>query len=96
VARHEILRTVYREIGGVPHQIIQPPAEVPVRCAAGSDAAWLRAELNNERGYVFDLETDWPIRAALLSTPEQTVLSLVVHHIAGDLWSAGVLFTDLL
>lgn len=96
VARHEILRTVYREIGGVPHQIIQPPAEVPVRCAAGSDAAWLRAELNNERGYVFDLETDWPIRAALLSTPEQTVLSLVVHHIAGDHWSAGVLFTDLL
>ncbi|OSC38582.1 non-ribosomal peptide synthetase [Mycobacterium decipiens] len=96
VARHEILRTVYREIGGVPHQIIQPPAQVPVRRAAGPDEAWLQAELDNERRYVFDLETDWPIRAALLSMPERHVLSLVVHHIAGDHWSAGVLFTDLL
>ncbi|MDT5146054.1 MAG: mycobactin peptide synthetase MbtE, partial [Mycobacterium sp.] len=39
---------------------------------------------------------DWPIRAALLSTSDDTVLSLVVHHIAGDHRSAGVLFTDLL
>ncbi len=40
-------------------------------CAAGSDAA-VAAELNNERGYVFDLETDRPIRAARWSTLEQT------------------------
>ena len=96
VARHEILRTTYREIDGVPHQIIHPPAEVPVRRADGPDGDWLQAELDNERRYVFDLETDWPIRAALLSMPDQNVLSLVVHHIAGDHWSAGVLFTDLL
>ncbi len=96
VARHEILRTSYREIDGVPHQIIHPPAEVPVRRADGPDEDWLQAELDDERRRVFDLETDWPIRAALLSSPEQNVLSLVVHHIAGDHWSAGVLFTDLL
>ena len=95
-ARHEILRTTYREIDGVPHQIIHPPAEVPVRRAGGSDEHWLQAELDNERRYVFDLETNLPIRAALLSAPDQNVLSLVVHHIAGDHWSAGVLFTDLL
>ncbi len=96
VARHEILRTTYREIDGVPHQIIHPPAEVPVRRADGPDEGWLQVELDNERRHVFDLETDWPIRAAFLSMPEQNVLSLVVHHIAGDHWSAGVLFTDLL
>ena len=96
VARHEILRTTYREIDGVPYQIIHPPAEVPVRRADGPDEYWLQAELENERRCVFDLETDLPIRAALLSTPDQNVLSLVVHHIAGDHWSAGVLFTDLL
>lgn len=96
VARHEILRTTYREIGGVPHQIIHPPAEVPVRRASGPDWDWLQAELDRERRYVFELESELPIRAALLSLPDQNVLSLVAHHIAGDHWSAGVLFTDLL
>jgi mycobactin peptide synthetase MbtE len=96
VARHEILRTTYREIDGVPYQIIHPPAEVTVRRADGSGADWLQAQLDEERGHVFDLETHWPIRAALLSTPEQNVLSLVLHHIAGDHWSAEVLFTDVL
>jgi mycobactin peptide synthetase MbtE len=94
--RHEILRTTYREIDGVPHQIVHPPAEVPVRRADGPDEAWLRAELDTERRHVFRLETDLPIRAAVLSTPDRNVLSVVVHHIAGDHWSAGVLFTDLL
>jgi mycobactin peptide synthetase MbtE len=96
VARHEILRTTYREIDGVPYQIIHPPAEVAVRRADGSGADWMQAQLDDERRHVFDLETHWPIRAALLSTPEQNVLSLVLHHIAGDHWSAEVLFTDVL
>ncbi len=96
VARHEILRTTYREIDGVPYQIIHPPAEVAVRREEGSGADWLQAQLDDERGHVFDLETHWPIQAALLRTPEQNVFSLVLHHIAGDHWSAEVLFTDVL
>ncbi|MHA7649304.1 amino acid adenylation domain-containing protein [Mycobacterium sp. ML4] len=96
VARHEILRSTYREIGGVPHQVVNPPREVPVRDAHGPDQDWLHGQLDDERTQVINLETDWPIRAALLSTPEQTVLSLVLHHIAGDQWSAGVLFSDVL
>lgn len=96
VARHEILRTTYREIDGVPRQIIHPPAPVPVRRADGPDEDWLHAELENERRHVFDLEADWPVRAALLSLPGRNVLSLVVHHIAADHWSGGVVFTDLL
>jgi mycobactin peptide synthetase MbtE len=95
VERHEILRTTYREIGGVPHQIVHPPGQVSVRRAEGPGEDWLQAQLDEERGHVFDLETDWPIRAALLRTPEQLVMSLVLHHIAGDHWSAEVLFTDM-
>ncbi|MGU3499669.1 amino acid adenylation domain-containing protein [Mycobacterium sp. C31M] len=101
VARHEILRTTYREIDGAPYQIINPVAEIPVRRARGEGEEWLQTELTAERRYCFDLENDWPIRAAVLSTKsgtaeEQHVLSLVVHHIAADHWSAGVLFTDIL
>ncbi|MBU8821640.1 non-ribosomal peptide synthetase [Mycolicibacterium goodii] len=96
VERHEILRTTYREIDGAPYQIVHPPAPVPVRQARGDGEEWLQAELDAERKHCFDLETDWPIRAAVLATGEHHVLSLVVHHIAADHWSGTVLFTDLL
>lgn len=104
VDRHAILRTTYREIDGTPYQVVHPPAEVAVRRARGSGEEWLRDELAKERRHAFDLERDWPIRAAVLSTTDggagtsgtgEHVLSLVIHHIAGDHWSGGVLFTDL-
>ncbi len=96
VDRHESLRTTYREIDGVPYQVVNPATGVPVRRARGDDEAWLQLELDRERKHNFDLEHAAPIRAAVLSTPDDHVLSLVVHHIAADHWSAGVLFTDLL
>ncbi len=96
VERHEILRTTYREIDGVPYQIVHPSAPVTVRRARGDGADWLQRELDAERKYCFDLEVDLPVRAAVLSTGEEHVLSLVVHHIAADHWSGAVLFTDLL
>lgn len=103
VARHDSLRTTFREIDGLPHQIINPPAPVQVielNCPATDPdevTQWTRARLDEQRGAGFDLEHDWPIRAALLHLPgDERVLSLVVHHIAADHWSVEVLFTDLL
>ena len=96
VARHEILRTTYREIDGAPYQVVEPSAPLTVRRARGEGEDWLQTELESERRHCFDLERDWPIRAAVLSTREHQVLSLVVHHIAADHWSATVLFTDVL
>nr|WP_305071294.1 non-ribosomal peptide synthetase [Mycobacterium sp. IDR2000157661] len=96
VARHEVLRTTYREIDGAPHQIVNQAGEVAVRRARGGDDGWLRDELEKERKHVFDLECDLPVRAAVLATPGAHVVSLVVHHIAADHWSAMVLFTDLM
>lgn len=96
IARHEILRTSYLEVDGVPYQLVDPVSEASVRYASGADEAWLQAQLDSERRHCFDLDRDWPIRAALLRVGEAHVLSLVVHHIAADHWSAGVLFTDLL
>ncbi len=103
VGRHDSLRTTFREIDGLPHQVINAPAAVPVtelQCPEtdpAAVAAWTRARLDEQRGTAFDLERDWPIRAALLHLPgDERVLSLVVHHIAADHWSVEVLFTDLL
>lgn len=99
VARHDILRTTYGEVSGVPHQVINAAAPVPVRQATGDGDAWLQEQLDAERRYRFELERDWPIRAAVLHTgapQHEHVVSLVVHHIAIDHWSGGVLFADLL
>lgn len=96
VARHEILRTVYREIDGVPHQVIETGEDLEVRRLDGPDSDWLTTQLDAERGHRFELETELPIRIAVLRTPTECVLSMVVHHIAADHWSAGVLFTDVL
>jgi len=96
VDRHEILRTSYREIDGVPYQVVHPAAGVAVRVADGCGADWVAEQLAAERAHVFDLENQWPLRAAILRADDEHVLALTLHHIAGDHWSAGVLFTDLL
>ncbi|CAJ1581700.1 non-ribosomal peptide synthetase [[Mycobacterium] wendilense] len=96
VDRHEILRTTYREIDGVPYQIVNPAAGLPVRIEDGTDARWVTEALARERAHIFDLENEWPIRAAVLRADGAHVLALTMHHIAGDHWSANVLFTDLL
>jgi len=47
-------------------------------------------------GRGFDLRHDLPWRAALfVLSPAEHVLLLVLHHIAADAWSMGVLAADL-
>ncbi len=100
VARHEILRTSYVEMGGIPYQVVNPVGELPVRRASGPDEAWLQQQLDAERRHCFELDREeLPIRVAVLRTEgdaAEYVLSLVVHHIAADHWSAGVLFADVI
>lgn len=99
VARHEILRTSYVELDGVPYQVVGPAGvEAPVRREEGPDDAWLQRQLDVERCHCFELDAELPIRVAVLRTENtaEHVLSLVVHHIASDHWSAGVLFADVM
>ena len=96
VERHEILRTTYIDDDGVPYQVVGPVAELPVRRAAGSGERWLQEQLDAERRHCFELDREWPIRVAVLDNDGEHVLSLVVHHIASDHWSAGVLFADVM
>ncbi|MDT5090562.1 MAG: mycobactin peptide synthetase MbtE, partial [Mycobacterium sp.] len=98
VARHEILRTTYVDDDGVPYQVVDPVAELAVRRATGDGEQWLQEQLEIERRHCFELDREWPIRVAVLHTGDtaEHVLSLVVHHIASDHWSAGVLFADVM
>jgi mycobactin peptide synthetase MbtE len=58
----------------------------------------VQEQLDAERRHCFELDREWPIRVAVLHTGDtgEHVLSLVVHHIASDHWSAGVLFADVI
>ncbi|MFD0026546.1 amino acid adenylation domain-containing protein, partial [Streptomyces sp. NPDC058382] len=93
VARHESLRTVFPDTGGLPHQLIlSPDTARPTLERSAFDAGALAAAV--ARG--FDLSSELPIRASLFTVaPEAHVLLLVVHHIAGDGWSMGPLADDL-
>jgi mycobactin peptide synthetase MbtE len=96
VARHEILRTTYVEVDGVPYQVVNPVGEVSVRQATGNGETWLQEQLDAERRKCFELDRDRPLRAAVLRTGDDHVISLVLHHITADHWSGEVLFADLL
>jgi amino acid adenylation domain-containing protein len=97
VERHEALRTLYPDDAEGPFQFVLPAveaasslAEVVVELAPTDDPipAATRA---------FDLGRSLPIRVVLQPlSDDETRIVLVVHHIAADGWSMGVLSSDLL
>uniref|UniRef100_UPI00300C1BCF amino acid adenylation domain-containing protein n=1 Tax=Nonomuraea sp. LPB2021202275-12-8 TaxID=3120159 RepID=UPI00300C1BCF len=90
VARHESLRTVFPAVDGVPYQQVveaRPVVEV-VECPEDE----LTARIDQAVGHAFDLAADLPVRGWIFRLgPEEHVLLLVMHHIAADGWSTGVL-----
>jgi amino acid adenylation domain-containing protein len=97
VARHESLRTVVStDADGAYQRILDPePGSVfPKVVEVGAEA--LDAELDRDAAHLFDLENEPPLRVRLLRLgADDHVLSVVVHHIAGDEWSLGLLLRDL-
>lgn len=100
VDRHETLRTVYPEVGGIPHQVVLPREQaVPEVVAEPVDPAdltnWLAALARTD----FDAgdPEQVPVRFALAETgPREHVVAVVVHRILADEMSAGLLLRDLL
>ena len=102
VARHEPLRTVFGLVDGEPRQWIRPAAQIhcPVEDVdeaqpTAPDTALAR-RLQKFIARRFDLTADPMLRAVLLRlAPDDHVLALVMHHIATDGWSLGVLEREL-
>ncbi|MGK5549613.1 amino acid adenylation domain-containing protein, partial [Streptomyces sp. URMC 127] len=98
VARHEALRTVFPEADGKPRQHILSPsqAEVPWDVRELSEQE-LPEALAGAARHGFDLGRDVPLRAWLfVISPTESVVMLLLHHIAGDGWSLGPLMRDLM
>src|SRR6185436_9417845 len=102
VARHEALRTVFREVDGGVVQVIRKDVDVPLATQdlSGLEAVERERELQRlALGHArkpFDLSRDLLLRVSLLtlSQGEHAVL-FSMHHIASDGWSAGVLMREL-
>ncbi|GAA4335820.1 hypothetical protein GCM10023086_68650 [Streptomyces venetus] len=98
VARHEGLRTVFREVAGGPRQVVRASAEPDFELvdATGSPRAALRDVLSAESARRFDL-ADGPLFVTRLVRCAETehVLVLSLHHIVVDAASATVLARDL-
>ncbi|RSD09445.1 amino acid adenylation domain-containing protein [Amycolatopsis eburnea] len=95
VERHESLRTVFPSHEGEPWQEILTAPSVPWTFTQSTEDR-LDDVLAEAAAHVFDLRTELPIRAHLVSVAaDDHVLLLVLHHIASDGWSAAPLWRDM-
>ncbi|HYR11437.1 MAG TPA: amino acid adenylation domain-containing protein [Longimicrobium sp.] len=98
VRRHEIFRTVFREIGGQAMQVVHAPWTValPVVDARDLSADALDARFGEEFARPFDVGALPLARWTLFRTGAQEhVLLVVEHHLVHDGWSFGVFLRDL-
>ncbi|MEU2561069.1 amino acid adenylation domain-containing protein [Streptomyces longispororuber] len=95
--RHESLRTVILEEGGVPFQRVLPPDEVtPDLPVVDVAPAAVPGAVAAAVARPFDLSAGIPVRATLFrSGPDAHVLLLLVHHVAADGESTAPLARDL-
>ena len=102
VRRHEILRTIFSATDGHPHQVILPPAHVPIEKVDLRNVPQEFREENLRRladlhiQKPFDLAHGPLFRVVLyLMEEQQHVLCVAVHHIIYDAWSGPLYIREL-
>ena len=98
IRRHEVLRTNFPTVEGVPFQVIRPnlTLSIPVIDVQNFTEIAVQEIINQEVNKSFDLGTEPLIRATLLQQdPESHLLLIIMHHIIIDGWSMGVFFKEL-
>ncbi len=96
--RHQVLRTVFPVAGREPLQRVlrEGGPHWPLELVEVTDASSLEDLVAARTARDVDLERDTPARAVLFRVSEDDhVLLVMIHHIAMDGWSAGLLARDL-
>ena len=97
VARHDVLRTTFEEVGGEPLQRIAPELHVPLELAdltavpAVDQPAAVASLAGDLAGRPFDLGRGPLLRTTLVRLrPDSHVFLIAIHHIVTDGWSMQV------
>ncbi|MSO13387.1 N-(5-amino-5-carboxypentanoyl)-L-cysteinyl-D-valine synthase [Rickettsiales endosymbiont of Trichoplax sp. H2] len=103
VERHEILRSVIREDGkeGIHYQevidIKEKTFEIEeIKCCNKEE---LEKYLEEEANHIFNLGEEYPIRVKIyrleVGDRSDYILSIIIHHIAFDGWSADIFLKEI-
>ncbi|MET0462893.1 MAG: amino acid adenylation domain-containing protein, partial [Chitinophagaceae bacterium] len=99
VNRHEALRTVFREIDGVPYQSILPQDSWKMTVIAQEEQPYSEDQLKKMVAELiaepFDLSKDHMLRITLIEQQQEQYLMVVtMHHIASDGWSLPIIVNE--
>ncbi|RFQ40449.1 hypothetical protein D0N87_04055 [Pseudomonas sp. ATCC 13867] len=94
IARHESLRTVFREVEGEVQQCILPPRSPSLERRNFSEESSARDWLQHAAQGSFDLAEGPLLRLHLARLPGEALLLVNLHHIIADGWSIGVLIDE--
>ena len=102
VARHEVLRTTIATVDSEPRQVVNKNSTValPVIDLRETASSQRDAEIQNTLQKAiqrpFNLSRDLPLRVLLMRLGDQEhILLKVIHHIASDGWSSGIIWREL-
>jgi amino acid adenylation domain-containing protein len=100
--RHEAIRTIFPSVNGQPRQAITEGRPVTVRqidlrtSPPEERLTKARHLVSEDARRPFDLERDLLIRLLLIQMGEDAyILTVTMHHIAGDQWSMGIIAREL-
>jgi amino acid adenylation domain-containing protein len=96
--RHSILRTTYTSCEGQPVQVVDPHREIEIEVTDASNWSedYLKTQILATADRPFDLEKGSVLRIQLYTRHDKTsVQVLVMHQIAGDMWSFDILLEEL-
>ena len=101
IDRHETLRTIVVEDGGVPHaRLLDDPVfafhEIDLRSDRPPTDEEIATAVREVVHQPFDLAHDVMLRGGLIRLgTDDRVICMTLHHIACDGWSRGILFDEL-
>ncbi len=102
IRRHQVLRTTFREVDGVPLQVVLPfdgyvlPVDDLTELDEDEREAEVKRAASGEAAYPFDMTREPLFRARLLRLGNgEYALLMCLHHIITDGWSQGVLHREL-
>nr|WP_281190167.1 non-ribosomal peptide synthetase [Millisia brevis] len=96
VERHEALRTYYPVANGEPVRRIVPADRMPRPEVREVDAEDFERAITETGRTTFDLTAAPPVRITAWTAGDRWLLTVAVHHINLDGWSADILTEDLL